>query len=68
MKNIFGMVSLLFGCFLMACQPQDKAGTIVAAYVTSQGESLPDPSVLTHINYAFGHAAPSFDKVRIDPE
>ena len=68
MKNIFGMISLLFGCFLMACQPQDKAGTIVAAYVTSQGESLPDPSVLTHINYAFGHVDSTFDKVRIDRE
>ncbi len=41
---------------------------IVAAYVTSQGETLPDPTVVTHINYAFGHVDSTFDKVRIARE
>lgn len=68
MKNVFGLFTLLFGCFLVACQPQEKTAKIVAAYVTSQGESLPDPSVLTHINYAFGHVDSTFSKVCIDRE
>lgn len=41
---------------------------VVVAYVTSWKEGLPDPSYVTHINYAFGHVTDSFDGVRIDNE
>ena len=39
---------------------------VVVAYVTSWTQEVPDPAVMTHINYAFGHVSDSFDGVRID--
>ena len=41
---------------------------VVVAYVTSWSDIMPDPTFLTHINYAFGHVNDSFDGVRIDNE
>ena len=38
----------------------------VVGYVTSWGDRMPDPSLVTHFNYAFGHVSDSFDGVRID--
>ena len=48
----------------MPCQ----AGTdkIVVAYVASWTTGrLPDPTLMTHINYAFGHVKKTFDGVDI---
>ena len=39
---------------------------VVVAYVTSWTNEVPDPHVMTHINYAFGHVSETFDGVRID--
>jgi len=39
---------------------------VVASYVTSWTQVMPDPDLLTHVNYAFGHVSDSFDGVRID--
>lgn len=39
---------------------------VVIAYVTSWSRVMPDPFVMTHINYAFGHVNDTFDGVRID--
>ena len=39
---------------------------VVVAYVTSWTNEVPDPSTMTHINYAFGHVNDTFDGVRID--
>lgn len=41
---------------------------IIVAYVTSWSQVIPDPTCMTHINYAFGHVNDSFDGVRIDNE
>ena len=41
---------------------------VVVAYVTSWTRTIPDPDVMTHINYAFGHVNNSFNGVRIDNE
>lgn len=47
--------------------PTTPDGPIVVAYVTSNAKAeLPDPFVMTHINYAFGHVKETFDGVRID--
>lgn len=43
-----------------------EAPMVVGAYVTSWTDEVPDPNVMTHINYAFGHVNDSFDGVRID--
>ena len=42
------------------------AEKVVIAYVTSWTETIPDPMVMTHINYAFGHVSDTFDGVCID--
>ena len=39
---------------------------VVVAYVTSWTDEIPDPFVMTHINYAFGHVNDTFDGVRVD--
>lgn len=44
------------------------SGTIVLAYVSSWTSKMPDPSLVTHINYAFGHVTDNFKSVRIDNE
>lgn len=41
---------------------------VVAAYVTSWTDEIPDPSVLTHLNYAFGGVNDSFNGIVIDNE
>ena len=41
---------------------------VVVAYVTSWTQTIPDPTVMTHINYAFGHVRETFDGVGIDNE
>ena len=41
---------------------------VVLAYVTSWTFVMPDPTYLTHINYAFGHVNDDFNGIRIDNE
>ena len=43
-----------------------ESDRVVVAYVTSWSRVIPDPSTMTHINYAFGHVNDAFDGVRID--
>ncbi|MES2457031.1 MAG: glycoside hydrolase family 18 protein [Bacteroidota bacterium] len=45
-----------------------KSKGVVVAYVTSWTKVMPDPSYITHINYAFGHVNNTFNGVRIDNE
>ncbi len=53
--------------FLMSCTAKREVkGPVVLAYVTSWSTVMPDPAVLTHINYAFGHVTDSFNAVRVD--
>ena len=50
---------LLLACGAVTAQPKQK---IVVAYVCSWTDlRLPDPSLMTHINYAFGHVNKTFD-------
>ena len=55
---------------LMAYSVSAKKATtddmVVVAYVTSWTNEVPDPTMMTHINYAFGHVNDTFDGVRID--
>jgi chitinase len=42
---------------------------VVLGYVTSWSDAMPNPSLLTHINYAFGGVTETFDGVRVsNPE
>lgn len=45
---------------------KDAKDMVVVAYVTSWTNEIPDPTVMTHINYAFGHVNDTFNGVRID--
>lgn len=44
----------------------ERPDPVIVAYVTSWSDVIPDPTYITHINYAFGHVTDSFDGVRID--
>ncbi len=60
-------VMLLWGASLWARNTdKEKPQKVVVAYVTSWTQALPDTRYVTHINYAFGHVAETFDGVRID--
>lgn len=65
LKTLFAAAAALLPATAVASQPADK---VVVAYVTSWSDIMPDPSVMTHINYAFGHVNDTFDGVRIDNE
>lgn len=74
MKRLF-LFALLAGCFylLQSCgnapkQTQTPSEKVVIAYVTSWSEVMPNPDLVTHINYAFGHVNDSFNGVRINNE
>lgn len=67
---------LLCGAMTSFAQPRQYAadyrsattpdGPVVIAYVTDNDRAvMPDPTVMTHINYAFGHVNNTFDGVRI---
>lgn len=61
MKKIFVLFFAL--CVLFpACALSRK----VVAYVTSWTQVLPDPELVTNINYAFGHVNDTFDGIKID--
>ena len=66
MKHLLS-IFLAFCCWLSAYAGK-KCEPVVVAYVTSWTQVVPDPSVMTHINYAFGHVNEQFNGVRIDNE
>ena len=78
MRTFKLIAGLSFLLLMVACQDKKRSSQIevaeneskyvVLAYVTSWGESTPDPACLTHINYAFGHVTDNFKGIRIDNE
>ena len=78
MRTFKLIAGLSFLLLMVACQDKKRSSQIevaeneskyvVLAYVTSWGESMPDPACLTHINYAFGHVTDNFKGIRIDNE
>lgn len=68
-KLISHLLLLVVCCCLSSSSDKEKEEeAIVVAYVTSWSSVIPDPSVITHINYAFAHVTDSFNGVRIDQE
>ena len=67
MKNkLLLLILLIFGISSCAQKAKER---VVVAYVTAwKTESIPDPTYITHINYAFGHVNETFDGVRISNE
>ncbi|MBR4129523.1 MAG: glycoside hydrolase family 18 protein, partial [Bacteroidaceae bacterium] len=66
MKHLLAFLIAL-GCWFGALAGQ-KTEPVVVAYVTSWTNVVPDPTVMTHLNYAFGHVNEQFNGVRIDNE
>ena len=64
----YGILKILLIAVAIVATFSAKAadGKRIVGYVTSWGKTLPDPKLLTNINYAFGHVTDSFDGVRID--
>lgn len=72
------LAGLSFLLLMAACQDKKRSSQqaaaeneskyVVLACVTSWGESTPDPTYVTHINYAFGHVADDCKGIRIDNE
>ncbi len=65
MKRILAIFLVL--CLVFGVQA-GKNDAVVVAYVTSWTQVQPDPTVMTHLNYAFGHVNDQFNGVRIDNE
>jgi len=64
------MSAFVYGLFFMLALPfavsaQGKKPHIVS-YVTSWTKPIPDPNLISHINYAFGHVNDTFNGVRVD--
>lgn len=59
------LLVLLSAAFQASAKGKEK-DKVVVAYVTSWTDVIPDPDVVTNVNYAFGHVKDSFDGVRID--
>lgn len=81
MRKIYSALTTWIALAIIGCLPfhanganpetgKDKKGSdpVVIAYVTSWSHILPDPEVVTHINYAFGHITESFDGIGIANE
>ena len=73
MKQYFVYLFVLL--MLSACSQKntgnkesDRAEPVVVAYITSWTNDAPDPTYITHFNYAFGHVNDDFNGVRIDNE
>ena len=62
-NRLFLLLALL--CLFVSVNGQKK---VVVAYVTSWTQTIPDPMVMTHINYAFGYVNKTFDGIDIDNE
>lgn len=55
-----------FLCASFLSQAQQKP--FIISYVTAWTKELPDPNLITHINYAFGHVNKTFNGVMISNE
>lgn len=68
LRSYFVVFLLLFSLGMTA-QKADKKDYYIIAYIAGwTTEQLPDPFLMTHINYAFGHVNDTFDGVRIQNE
>ena len=77
MKKNYDVFTALVAIAILCCLPfqasaakpkEKKSHPVVIAYVTSWSHILPDPEVVTHVNYAFGHVTESFNGIGIANE
>lgn len=70
MKHIF---SLIITAILLVSfseppveEPTSPSDRVVVGYISSWCDRIPDPQLVTHLNYAFGHITESFDSVTVE--
>ncbi len=68
LSQTFTVLFLTLLLYPSVSRARAKNKKVVIAYVTSWSKVMPDPTYLTHINYAFAHVSDSFDGLRIDNE
>lgn len=56
---------IILSAMLAMSFPTVASAKVIVGYVTSWSDVIPDPSTLTHINYAFGHVNETFDGLEI---
>ena len=56
---------LLLALYCLSAFAQNQQGPVIIAYAMSRGD-VPDPTYITHINYAFGHVNETFNGVMIN--
>ena len=70
MRRITIAVAAVLGALsLLSCSRRDAVQTpqrVVLAYVYGVDEGLPDPSLMTHINYAFGGVSEDFSSLEMN--
>ena len=65
MKKLFPLF-LVPALLLGACSKKTADnGKIIVAYVIGWDDKMPDPTFMTHINYAFGHVTETFDGIKV---
>ena len=70
LKYLFFLFLFSSNCISLFSQNKEnkinKNNRIIVAYVTSWSDIIPNPELLTHINYAFAHVTDDFVNIRID--
>lgn len=67
-----GVVRLLALCIAVmgmragVARANANSTDVVGAYISSWTRVVPDPTLMTHVFYAFGHVSETFDGVRVD--
>ena len=69
MKLRYNLILAMLACLFCGTAWAAPVRKVIVGYVTSWSDVMPDPSLLTHVNYAFGHVSDTFDGVVIsNPE
>jgi len=61
----FCLLAMFIGMIILA-HGQTNQQHVIVSYVTAGTQPIPDPNLITHINYAFGHVSEDFKAVKID--
>lgn len=68
MKIFYLSFIALFILSSCASDTPKQAEPVIIAYVVARGTQLPDPTHITHINYAFGEVNDDFNGIKINNE
>ncbi|ADY53856.1 Chitinase [Pseudopedobacter saltans DSM 12145] len=67
-EKLLNLSFVLLAFFSFKSVESKEKPKVIVAYVTSWSSVKPDPFLMTHINYAFGHVSQDFKGVRVSNE